>query len=236
VTNFRPGPGKQRRGGVGLVVGVVAVLVFVAIAVGGHALTDHKPSGTTNQTVPTSDVMALLDKIPVKGRAPNTGYDSSSDFWGMWESVRGCSTRNLILARDLTGVTYRGTTNCVVDTGVLHDPYTGQVINFHHGSAPGQSDAVQIDHVVARQNAWVTGAFEWTAGQRYAFANDPLNLLAVGGDINQEKGSADAATWLPPEKGFRCQYVSIQVQVKSKYDLWMTKPEHDAIARVLASC
>jgi len=235
---------------------VVAVLVVVVTALIGYALSGQTPSGTptptpsSSSTLPSStssistqtndssthaDVIALLDSIPVKGRASGTGYDGSMEFWGMWQYTDDCSTRNLILARDLTGVTYRNRT-CVVNTGVLNDPYTGQVIDFRYGAAPGQSDAIQIDHVVSRYNAWVTGASAWTEEQRFAFANDPLDLLAVGTAINQEKGNGDAATWLPPNKAFRCQYVTIQVQVKAKYGLWMTRSEHDAIAGVLANC
>jgi len=205
------------------------------------AAASSTPTTTTATNTPTpgptpGDVMALLDSIPVKGRAPNTGYDGSQAFWGMWQYTNDCSTRNLILARDLTQVTYRSRTSCVVNTGILNDPYTGTTVDFQYGAGPGQSDAIEIDHVVARQNAWVTGAFAWTPEQRYAFANDPLDLLAVGAAINQAKGNGDAATWLPPNKAFRCQFVTIQVKVKAKYNLWMTKAEHDAIARILINC
>jgi len=71
---------------------------------------------------------------------------------------------------------------------------------------------------------------------RTNFANDPLNLLAVSGTANQQKGDSDAASWLPPNRAFRCTYVAIQVAVKIKYRLWVTQAEHDAIARVLAAC
>ena len=68
------------------------------------------------------------------------------------------------------------------------------------------------------------------------FANDPLNLLAVDGPTNQEKGDKDAASWLPPNKDFRCEYVAIQIAVKAKYDLWITQAEKDAMKRVLDTC
>jgi hypothetical protein len=71
---------------------------------------------------------------------------------------------------------------------------------------------------------------------RLAFANDPLNLLAVDGQTNEDKGDGDAATWLPPRKAFRCGYVSRQVAVKGRYRLWVTPAERDAIARVLGGC
>jgi hypothetical protein len=70
---------------------------------------------------------------------------------------------------------------------------------------------------------------------RTNFANDPLNLLAVKGSLNSQKGDGDAATWLPPNKPFRCAYVSRQIQVKVKYGLWLTKPEKEVMLRILQS-
>jgi hypothetical protein len=118
-------------------------------------------------------------------------------------------------------------------TGTLTSPYTGATIHFVRGP---QSADVQIDHVVALGDAWQTGAQSWSASERETFANDPVELLAVDGPSNEQKGDSDAASWLPSNKSFRCSYVSIQVAVKAKYHLWVTKAEHDAMARVLQGC
>jgi hypothetical protein len=172
--------------------------------------------------------------LRVKGRAPMTGY-SRDQFGPAWADVdgNGCDTRNDILARDLTGED-TGNDACTVLTGTLVDPYSGRVIHFHRGM--GTSSRVQIDHVVALGDAWQTGAQQWTATRRAQFANDPLNLLAVDGPLNESKGDADAASWLPPNKSYRCHYVARQVAVKARYGLWVTSAEHDAIARILATC
>jgi hypothetical protein len=95
---------------------------------------------------------------------------------------------------------------------------------------------VQIDHVVALSDAWQKGAQKLSPQKRTAFANDPLNLLAVDGPTNLRKGDGDAATWLPPNKAYRCQYAARQVAVKKRYGLWVTAAERDAIARVLRAC
>ena len=71
---------------------------------------------------------------------------------------------------------------------------------------------------------------------RYNIATDPLNLLAVDAAANEKKSDGDAATWLPSNKKFRCQYVARQVSVKYKYSLWVTDAEKEAILRVLANC
>ncbi|UUL76211.1 excalibur calcium-binding domain-containing protein [Pseudarthrobacter sp. Fe7] len=177
----------------------------------------------------------LLAALPVKGRAPKTGYDRAR-FGQAWADVdrNGCDTRNDILKRDLTGITYTNSVPCKVQSGTLADPYTGKTISFVRGSAT--STAVQIDHVVALSDAWQKGAQQLTPEQRTAFANDPLNLQATDGPTNQQKGDGDAATWLPPNKGFRCEYVARQVSVKATYGLWVTQAEHDAIARILGDC
>ncbi|MFC7657082.1 HNH endonuclease family protein [Pseudonocardia benzenivorans] len=119
-------------------------------------------------------------------------------------------------------------------TGSLHDPYTGKNISFVRGQ--GTSEAVQIDHVVALSDAWQKGAQQLDPATRTLLGNDPLNLLAVDGPTNQSKGDGDAATWLPPTKSYRCDYVARQVAVKQKYGLWVTAAERDAIAGVLAGC
>ncbi|MFJ6028808.1 DUF1524 domain-containing protein [Pseudarthrobacter sp. NPDC092424] len=179
--------------------------------------------------------LGLLATLPVKGRAPKTGYDRAQ-FGQAWADVdrNGCDTRNDMLRRDLTAIRYANSVPCKVKSGVLADPYTGTSISFLRGA--GTSSKVQIDHVVALSDAWQKGAQMLTLQQRTAFANDPLNLQATDGRTNQQKGDGDAATWLPPNKGFRCQYVARQISVKATYSLWVTQAEHDAMARVLGSC
>ncbi len=191
-------------------------------------------NNVTEQTLQSNEELAVsvLAKIEVKGRAPKTGY-ARSEFGNGWASWKSCDTRQRILARDLTN-TKLGDDGCTVVSGDLNDPYSGEVINFIRGS--GTSSLVQIDHVVALSDAWQKGAQNLTSQQREAMANDDLELIAVSGTANQQKSDGDAATWLPANKAFRCQYVARQIAVKIKYSLWMTQAERDAIARVLETC
>ena len=173
-----------------------------------------------------------LAALPTKGRAPKTGY-KRSQFGDGWAKAGGCDTRNVILRRDLTNAVL-GDDNCKVQAGALSDPYTGQRIAFKRGA--NSSGAVQIDHVVALSNAWQTGAQQLSSEQRISLANDPLELLAVDGPANQQKGDGDAATWLPSNKTFRCQYIARQIAFKKNYSLCVTPPERTAMERILASC
>jgi hypothetical protein len=175
--------------------------------------------------------LSALETIAIKGRAPKTGY-TRSQFGDGWATTNGCDTRNIILVRDLRDEIVDE--ECKVLLGTLNDPYTGKPIAFVRGE--DTSDDVQIDHVVALSNAWQTGAQQLTRQRRIELANDPLELLAVDGPANQQKSDGDAATWLPPHKAFRCQYVARQIAVKAKYALWVTPPEKQAMQRVLSAC
>jgi hypothetical protein len=177
------------------------------------------------------DAQAALAELPVRGRAPKTGY-SREQFGDGWTTAGGCDTRDRMLTRDLTEKTYDPGDPCAVHRGRLSDPYTAMAVTFVIGDA----SEVDIDHVVALSDAWQKGAQQWPQGRRVRFANDPLNLLSVNASANRQKGDGDAATWLPPNTRFRCEYVARQVAVKRKYKAWTTQAEHDAIARVLAKC
>lgn len=214
---------------------VLSGLLAASLAIGlpvGSAYADEPTDGTGAGTSATE----VLDSLEVKGRAPKTGY-KRTQFGKAWADVdhNGCDTRNDILNRDLTGVRHKWRThNCVVKSGKLHDPYTGKDIKFKKGKKT--STAVQIDHVVALSDAWQKGAQKLSEERRTALANDPYNLLAVQGRANQKKSDGDAATWLPSNKGFRCEYVARQIGVKHKYSLWVTQAEKEAMAKVLSSC
>jgi hypothetical protein len=211
---------------------VAAALLILAPA--SPASADPVVAGAADGSVE----LAKLDTLPIKGRAPKTGYERAQ-FGPAWsddvtvpDGHNGCDTRNDILRRDLVDIEIKpGTNDCVVASGVLNDPYTGAAIAFQRGR--GTSRAVQIDHVVALSDAWQKGAQQWDEPTRRNFANDPLNLQATSGPINEQKGDGDAATWLPPNKSYRCDYVSRIIDVKSGYGLWVTQAEHDAMARIL---
>ena len=211
------------------------VLVAVLAAAGCAQLTAVQGPLGTGPTAPGAAVSALA-QLPVRGRAPKTGF-SRTAFGQSWKDIdrNGCDQRNDVLARDLDGTAFKpGTRDCVVLTGILTDPYTGRPVLFVRG--PRISDDVQIDHVVALSDAWQTGAQQLDPATRERLANDPLNLVATAGPVNQAKGDSDAASWLPPHRPARCAFVARQVAVKSAYRLWVTAAEHDAIAGILAGC
>lgn len=174
-----------------------------------------------------------LEKLLVKGKAAKTGY-SRAQFGPAWKDIdkNGCDQRNDILKRDLTKATFKpGQKQCVVLTGILADPFTGKDIQHERGN-----NAIDIDHIVALGQAWVSGAQQLTPQKREQLANDPLNLAAVSASENRSKGDREASAWIPKNKSARCSYVSAQIQVKTKYELSVTKAEKKAMQDVLAKC
>ncbi|TIC82263.1 DUF1524 domain-containing protein [Nocardioides sp. GY 10113] len=193
--------------------------------------TTATPTLTPTEAPADGDADDVVDALVVKGRAAKTGY-SRDQFGPDWVDVdqNGCDTRTDMLVATLTEQTKDG--RCKVMSGTLADPYTGTSIQYVRG---GTSE-VDIDHVVALSDAWQKGAAKWPYAKRVAFANDPLNLQPADASANRQKGDSDAASWLPPNKSYRCEYVARQAAVKTKYRVWVTQPEKQAMLTVLETC
>lgn len=215
-----------------LVAILVLIITMLFTVFANQPENNHRDQNETKNTQ-NSGILALnvLEEIEVKGRAPKTDY-SRDQFGSDWKNLNGCSMRNVILNRDLTDVALDD--DCNVISGILYDPYTAKEIIFQKGSST--SSLVQIDHVVALSDAWQKGAQQMSFQSRVNLANDPLELIAVDGAANLQKSDGDAATWLPKNKSFRCEYIARQIAVKKKYSLWVTVAEKDAMLSVLGTC
>lgn len=160
------------------------------------------------------------------------------DGWGDVDRD-GCNTREEIMARDLTDVTFeddrQGEPDCNVIAGTLAEKYTGRTLRYREED----SQAVQIDHVVALSRAWRLGAWQWATTERKAFANDPLNLLAVDGPTNSRKSDQGPGTWMPPNRAYECAYARRYVRVVYKYrnaPLRISRGDQAVLARTLEDC
>jgi hypothetical protein len=216
---------------------LAAVVVIIGIPMlhrWGSASTSPAPSPAAAPHTDAAAARQLLQEIPVRGRAPKTGY--RRDLYGHgWPTVAGCDIRNRILSRDLVDVVYRPKTHdCVVESGTLHDPYTGATLHFRRGNTT--STLVQIDHRYPLALSHQQGAQQWSQEKREQFAADPANLVAVEGRINQAKGASGPGSWLPPNKVYRCRYVIDFVIIAAKYDLSMNPGDHRAAQLVLRRC
>ncbi|WP_329020486.1 HNH endonuclease family protein [Streptomyces sp. NBC_01601] len=219
--------------------------ILLAGALSGCSAAADPPAGDSAKApalkpAAAGTALEALTRLTVKGPASMTGYErerkfgpACSDHTTAPGSGNSCDSRNDVLRRDLRNITFKRGSRCVVATGLLDDPYTGRRINFVRGP---HSALVQIDHAVALAASWRTGAAQLTQTQREALGNDPLNLIAAFGPANTAKSDSDASAWLPPRSSFRCTYVARQIAVKTKYRLWVTRPEKAAMSSVLSSC
>lgn len=211
--------------------------ILIAVIVTGMLITSA-PAAQANETELASDV---LDTLTVEPQTDDyNAADDRPDDWAQANDNPGdySTTRDTILARDMTDVTYNDKHQ--VATGTLHDPYTGTTINFKRGQTT--SNAVQIDHVVAFGEAWESGLGDDDEQTIERYYNDPYVLLAVDGPSNNGKQDSDAAEWLPSKVDadgkdtYDCYYVARQIAVKDKYDLSVDKDEKNAMSDVLATC
>ena len=196
----------------------------------GAGINDNAAQAMSENGEGSKLAVDILEKIIIKGRAPKTGY-TREQFYDGWPTVDGCSLRQRILKREMGDTAVLD--GCNVIAGEFDEPYTGEHLVLTNKTEVAK---LQIDHVVALSDAWQKGAQYMSYEVRNQIATDPLNLLAVDGAANQQKSDGDAATWLPKNKKFRCQYVARQTSVKYKYNLWMTAAEKEAISRILLNC
>lgn len=203
-----------------------------------------EPANTTEeQRARYQRALDTAKSLPVVELDTKTKYKRVEQFGEAWKDVNGngCDTRNDILKRDLRDVTTAGRNNCRVTSGVFDDPYTGKTIHFKYGK--DTSSEVQIDHVVALHDAWMTGAQKLTQQEREALANDPDNLLAVDGPENQRKGdglclnkSGCTGMYLPPNEKYHCEYAAKFTEVKSKYNLGLIEGQKETLVPLLEQC
>ena len=210
----------------------IVFYIFLAILSCTYIFSHEKMwISTRNISSTNNEIFQELNKLEVKDKDPKINYKRENFGKGWQIDENGCNTRNRILKRDLKDTTEDKA--CKIITGKLLDPYTNEEKYFDKNK---DASSVQIDHVVALSDAWQKGAQKISLEKRIELANDPLNLLAVDGAKNKQKGDSDASQWLPPNKKFQCQYISRQVKVKYKYALWVTAAEKEAMNRVLSTC
>lgn len=198
---------------------VVAMLAVIAYTQAGSFLTHSAP-----------EVLEVTQTGT--GGIPNYVREEFGDGWA---STEGCDTRNRVLARDLTQVRLAHGSDCVVVSGVLVDPYTGQRVEFERGTIT--SHEVQIDHVVSLAQAWYAGAYAWTYEQRVAFANDQVNLLAAAGSVNASKSDASLAEYVPKLSGQSlCDFVTTYAHVAETYALTLPLADREVAEQVQDGC
>ena len=204
---------------------LVAGLVLVGLAFPiPRAQPDAAPN-TTRESTPASvteegeqpdtaaDVAAALttlDSLEVKGRAPMTGYERE-EFGQAWSD-------------DVT-VEF-GHNGCDTRNDILRRDLDNLVIK------DGTHDCVALSGTL--QDPYSGQAIEFQRGAETSDAVQIDHVVALA-DAWQ-KGAGDAATWLPPNKAFRCEYAQRIVEVKAAYGVWVTDAEKQTLRGLLQAC
>ena len=226
-------PGKTR--------GLLVVGAFLAILGGGAVIYASIQNRPVDQ--PMAPLYAVssaehrsakshLSELEVRADnyAPPTRYDSKSmPSWNDGDK-NGCKTRDDILARDLVKTEFKAGDKCKIVSGELFDYYIGETILFDTNVSGG---GIDVDHIVAKGDAWNSGGYRWDMVEWTGFANDPEELIAVSASINRQKGDKNAAQWLPPNEEFQCRYVVNQLNIKYKYALSVTDSEKMTMTNIL---
>ena len=227
-------------------IGLAAVAAVLLMLAAHHGTDPAAPSKPPAAGAATAAALRQLDGLQViLARTHRPGYQrgcgrgQACSFGPAWTDStsatgghNGCDTRNDILRTQLTDVTYRPGSRCVVAAGVLHDPYTGHTIHF----AKAHAASVQIDHLVPLALAWDLGANTWRRSVREAFANDEhLVLLAVSGAANDAKGDDGPGEWMPPDRAYRATYAERFIAVLAHYRLAVTAADKTALTNALRS-
>lgn len=200
---------------------VVAIAVVLAVAV---------PSNHATASKKTLKSLKLLARLDVESESASNSY--KRELFRHWVDENGnrCDTRAEVLMRDTKlPVTRSGT--CTIRTGKWVSVYDNQVITT--------AGSLDIDHVVALKEAWESGASGWTSSERQKFANDlgfNRSLIAVSASTNRSKSDRDPASWLPPSKSYRCEYLISWIQVKFRWRLSIDTGERNIIRSGLVDC
>jgi hypothetical protein len=175
-------------------------------------------------------VQRALQSIQVR---PEMKRGYIREDWPHWiDANENClDAREEVLIRDSLQPVVRSKNGCSIVSGVWFDPYTGQTIRD-----PRKLD---VDHVVALQEAHDSGGHAWGRARRIAYANDlsdSRTLKAVSREANRAKSAYGPEDWLPPASSYRCHYVVDWVVIKARWQLSMDERERVTVGNILTAC
>ncbi len=157
---------------------------------------------------------------------------SRKDYKHWVDEDKDCqdTRQEVLIAESLIKVTL-DEKGCRVLSGKWHDLYTDKYF-----TNPGDLD---IDHFIPLKEVHRSGGYKWNEAKKQEYANDLKNsetLIAVAKGANRSKGDRDPANWLPKNRKFICEYVTIWTRVKEKWELKYDKDEYNKIKQLKKDC
>jgi hypothetical protein len=157
-----------------------------------------------------------------------TGYDRKLFKHWIDADKDGCDTRAEVLIEEAI-IKPKVGPKCKLTGGKWLSAYDGKTVT--------NSSLLDIDHVVPLAEAWRSGAWNWTAAQRQAFANELENsrvLIAVTLSTNRSKGDRDPSLWMPTKD--RCKYTQDWLAIKYKFSLTVDVVETIKLRELVTEC
>ena len=154
----------------------------------------------------------------------------NKDDWPHWMMVSQCQTVRIQIleATSVVPVSWTNPRNCEIREGKWTDPYTGDEFV--------RAARLEIDHIIPLSYANAANGYQWDDQKRMQFANDPLNLIPVGRDINRKKRDRGIGSWRPPEENYHCEYAAAWRDVSTKYDLDLFVRDRSRVNNILEDC
>ncbi|OSY38301.1 HNH endonuclease [Streptomyces platensis] len=198
---------------------------FAAAALALLPLTTATPA----QAAETLSLHAGIEALPQAAEVRD-GYERTKFKHWIDEDKDGCHTRaEVLLAEAVTEPTVGA--GCKITGGTWRSYYDETTVAGPSG--------LDIDHMVPLAEAWDSGASQWTAARRQAYANDlgaERSLVAVTAKTNRSKADQDPAEWMPPAATARCTYLADWVGTKLRWALTVDRRERDTLRQLAAGC
>lgn len=125
----------------------------------------------------------------------------------------------------------RGPTGCKLSGGLCW--------SYYHAKWSTPASVLDIDHMVPLAETWDSGASQWTAQRREAYANGlgaQTSLVAVSAASNRSKADQDPAQWLPPAVDATCRYASEWIATELRWGLTIDAVELEALTQLADAC
>ncbi|MFE9833206.1 HNH endonuclease family protein [Streptomyces halstedii] len=151
------------------------------------------------------------------------GYKRDSFRHWIDEDGDGCNTRAEVLIDEAT-IKPDQSDRCTLSGGSW--------LSYYDEIEVTDPRKLDIDHVVPLAEAWDSGAYDWSAERRQAYANDlgsDRSLVAVTARSNRSKGDKDPAQWLPPAESAHCTYAADWTATKLRWKLSADEEEKSAL-------
>lgn len=192
--------------------------ILAALLVPTAAIASQPGSITTPSALLAELTVGVDSTVPYNRDLFAEGIDVDGD---------GCNTRREVLqAESLVPVTIAS--GCTIAAG--------EWFSWYEGVTQTDPNTLEMDHLVALKEAWISGAHAWTNEQRSDYANDldiDATLTVVTGAQNSAKSAYDPTNWVPSYQPSLCKYVSDWVIVKYRWNLTIDAAEQGSLQSLI---